>query len=114
MTDSIDNAIASYREAVTDAIYPLQTTREVKVDEFVRLEKAAAALAVLLKGHDLVPKSALRELWGTVQVLRNEAPYFGGERDRLESVASKVEEYFGCILVDELPEDRVTGVPRVI
>jgi hypothetical protein len=113
-TDSIDKAAASFREAITKAIVPLQTTRVISVDDFVRLEKAAAELVALLKGHELVSKSLLNEFLVSAQVLRNEAPFCGSDRSRIESVAQKIEYYLSLILKDEAPEQRIPGVPRVI
>lgn len=112
--DSIERAAASFREAITRSIVPLQTTREVKVDEFARLEEVAAELAALLKGHELVSKSLLKEFRMSARVLRNEAPYFAAERAKIDSLAQKFEYYLDLILMDEAPGQRVPGVPRVI
>jgi hypothetical protein len=114
MPESINTAAASFREAITNAIVPLQTVRVVKPDEFARLEKVAAELVILLKGHELVSKSLLNEFFVSAQVLRNEAPHFGADRGRIEAVAQKIEYYLSLILKDETPQQRVPGVPRVI
>ncbi len=102
------------REAVSKFLIPLQTTREIKRDAFEELSAAIKALAKALKGHDLVPKSLLNEVYGSMQVLRNEAPYFKGETAMLEDMANQLEMSLGLILIGESHEDRVPGVPRIV
>ena len=113
MSDSIELAAAAFREAITNAIVPLQTVRTVKTDEFACLEKCAAELVALLKGRDLVSKSLLNEFFITAQILKNEAPHCGKDRGFIEGVAQKIEYYFGLILKDESPQQRTPGVPRI-
>jgi hypothetical protein len=113
MSEPIEAVSASFREAITKAIVPLQTVHVVKADEFDRLERIAADLAVLLKGRELVSKSLLNEFYVSVRVLRNEAPYCGSGRNRVEAAAQKIEHYLGLILKNESPEQRVPGVPRI-
>jgi len=114
MSDQIEKAAASFREAITNAIVPLQTVRTVKADEFARLEKCAAELVALLKGRDLVSKALLNEFFVSAQILRNEALHCGKERALVEGVAQKIEYYLGLILKDESPQQRVPGVPRIV
>lgn len=114
MNDPIALAAARFREAITRAIVPLQTTRTILADELITLEKTAGEVAKLLKGHDLVSKSLLNEFLVSARVLRNEAAFFGNERSRIEGVAQKIEDYLALILRDEVPGLRVPGVPRVI
>ena len=102
------------REAVTKFLVPLQTTRIIRRDAFEELSNAVRALARALKGHDLVPKSLLNEIYTTMQVLRNEAPHFRGETAALEDMANQLEVILGLVLVGESPDDRVPGVPRTI
>jgi len=102
------------REAVTKFLVPLQTTRIIKRDAFEELANAVKAFAKALKGHDLVPKSLLNEIYTSMQVLRNEAPHFRGETATLEDMANQLEMVLGLILIGESPDDRVPGVPRII
>lgn len=117
MTD-IDDIISAtgprIRDAVSNFLIPLQTTRVVKREAFEELAASVKALAKQLKGHDLVPKSLLNEIYGTMQALRNEAPYFKGEAATLEDMANQLEMTLGLILIGESHEDRVPGVPRII
>lgn len=94
------------REAVSKFLIPLQTTREIKRDAFEELSAAIKALAKALKGHDLVPKSLLNEVYGSMQVK--------GETAMLEDMANQLEMSLGLILIGESHEDRVPGVPRIV
>ena len=102
------------RDAVSRLLIPLQTTREIKRDAFEELATAVRALAKALKGHEFVPKFLLNEVYGTKQVLRNEAPYFAGETAALHDMANELEMSLGLILIGESHEDRVPGVPRIV
>lgn len=117
MTD-IDDIISTtgqrLREAVSNFLIPLQTTRVLKRDAFETLAAESKGLAKQLKGHDLVPKALLNEIYGTMQVLRNEAPYFKGETATLEDMANQLEMTLGLIFIGESHEDRVPGVPRIV
>lgn len=102
------------REAVSNFLVPLLTTRVVKKDAFEELAASAEMLAKLLKGHDLVPKSLLREIYGSIGSLRNEAPYFKEQSATLVDMSNKLEWTYYLILIGECNEDRVPGVPRII
>ncbi|GAA5121239.1 hypothetical protein JIN84_00445 [Luteolibacter yonseiensis] len=102
------------RDAVSNFLIPLQTTRVVGREAFGELHSCVKELAKQLKGHDLVPKSLLNEIYGTMQTLRNEAPYFKGETSTLEDMANQLEMSLGLILIGESHEDRASGVPRII
>lgn len=108
---AIGNAL---REAITDLLVPIQTTKRINLAAFDRLHEEALRLVRAYKGIDDVSKSLLRELLGTYSILRNEAPYFGKDKQTLEDMATKVEACFRLILADEVPEDRQPGVPRFI
>src|SRR6266498_6068789 len=87
------------REAVTRFIVPLQTTRMINRQAFNELSDAVKALANALKEHDLIPKALLNEIYGSMQVLRNEAAYFGGEAATLKDMANQLEMTFALILI---------------
>lgn len=114
----MDNIISTtgprIRDAVSDLLVPLQTARVLKREAFEELAAAIKILARQLKGHEVVPKSLLNEIYRAMQVLRNEAPYFKGEAAILENMANQLEMTFGLILIGESDEDRIPGVPRVI
>jgi hypothetical protein len=104
----------SIREAVTKFFVPPQTTRIINREAFNELSNATKALAKALKGHDLVPKGLLNEIYSSIQLLRNEAPYFQGEVATLEDMANELEMTLGLIMIGESCEDRIPGVPRII
>jgi hypothetical protein len=101
------------REAISSFLVPLQTTRVLNKDAFIKLLKIVEALAQTLKGIDSVSKSVLNELYVTIQVLRAEAPYVKGETSAIQEMAGKLEYYFALILRNETPSERIPGVPRV-
>jgi hypothetical protein len=101
------------REAITQFIVPLQTTRTVNQLAFDKLEHAARLLAAKLKGSDLVSKSLLKELYATAGIIRAEAPYIKGETAKLEKMAGQIQMIFDVILWGESCDDRKPGVPRV-
>jgi hypothetical protein len=102
------------REAVSNFLFPLQNTRVLDRDAFEVLFLEVKKLTKELKGHDLVPKFLLHEIYGTMQVLRNEAPYHKRDSDALEDMANQLEMMLGLIFVGESHEDRVPGVPRIL
>jgi len=102
------------RDAVSNLLIPLQTVRVLKRDAFEELDASVRLLAKELKDHELVPKSLLNEVYGTMQVLRNEAPYFKGDKVIIEEMANQLEMTLGLILIGESHEDRAPGVPRII
>lgn len=114
MEDKIAQAADSLRRAITEAIVPLQTMRGAKKEAFERLQISARTLATALKGHDLLSKALLKELYACIQILRNEAPHAAKDRSFLEGEADKLELCFGLILEDEDHSDRKPGVPRII
>ncbi|MDR1146945.1 MAG: hypothetical protein LBK71_12545 [Verrucomicrobiales bacterium] len=114
MNSETEKASDLFREAITNAIVPIQTAHIIKDDKLENLNQVALKLTNLLKGHDLVSKSLLNEFYGIVQILRAEAPYFGNDKIKLQTLADKIELYFGLILENESLEDRIAGVPRVI
>ena len=102
------------REAAAKFFFPLQTTRVIKLEAFEELSGATKALANALRGHELVPKSLLSEIYLSIQILKNEAPYFRDETATLESMANQLEMTFGLILINESHDDRTPGVPRIL
>jgi hypothetical protein len=102
------------REAISVFLVPLQTSRVLNKDAFLRLLKIVEALAQTLKDIESVSKSVLNELYVTIQVMRAEAPYVKGETPTIQEMAGKLEYYFALILRNETPSERVSGVPRVM
>jgi hypothetical protein len=98
MSDAIETAAAALRESITRAIFPLQTTRVFSADAFAAMDQNARVLVDLLKGHALVSKRLLNEYWLLMHILRNEAPYFKAEQQRLEALGETIEQYLHFIL----------------
>ena len=111
---NIDSLAASLREAVTNFLVPLQTTRVVKPEAFEVLHNIAKDLMREFVGTDKISKSLLNEIYVTVLTMKAEAPYFDGHKEQLEEMANALEMCFSLILKNEVPEDRVPGVPRII
>lgn len=111
MSDAIEETAAALRQAITTAIVPLQTTREFEPEAFAAIEEAARELTRLLKGCELVSKALLNELFVTVNILRNEAPYFQVERAPLAEIADRIEYCLSLILTNRTFEE---GGPRAI
>ena len=115
MTLRTDEEIApELREAFTSFFVPLQTTRRVDVAAFERLHALSVELLHSYKGKDLVSKSLLNELYSAPRIIRAESVHRKTGREMLEQMADKLEMCFGLLLLDETPEDRKPGVPRII
>ena len=114
MNESTEQLDGALRIAVVNFLTPLQTTRIIKHDAFEILISAAKELARALKGHEFVSKSLLNELYRSVGILRSEAPYFKDETAVLEKMANQLDLTIALILMNESPEDRIPGVPRII
>ena len=105
---------AELKEAITDFLVPLQTTRVIKQDAFERLHSSAKEICRQLKGNQLVPKSLLNEIYVTALVIKTEQSHFEDRAALLEEMSHQLEMCFILILKDESPEDRQPGVPRII
>jgi hypothetical protein len=101
-------------EAANKFFFPLQTTRVLNREAFEDLENMVRQLSKELKNHNLVPKSLLNKIYSSMQILRNEAPYFKGETTTLENMANQLETSLGLILIGETRDDRTPGVPRIL
>jgi hypothetical protein len=115
MKDSLYLAGEELKEAITDFIIPLQTTRKIDEYLFEKLHEASLQLVRVCKNEPEVPKALLQELQGTARILANEAVYLkNNEKEMLEDMAKKISLCLDLILLNEVPEDRVSGVPRII
>lgn len=112
--DKLDSLSATLREEITNFLVPLQTSRVVKFEAFENLHEIAKDLMRELVGTDRVSKSLLNELYVTALTIKAEAPYFGEQKEQLEQMGDSLEMCFSLILKNEVPEDRVPGVPRII
>jgi hypothetical protein len=81
---------------------------------FERLHGLVLELLHVYKGNDSVSKALLHELYTVPRVVIAEAEHRPVERPRLEHMARTLEYCFGLLLLDEVPEDRVPGVPRIV
>ena len=115
MTLRTDKEIApELREAITRFVVPLQRMQGVNASAFERVYALAVELMRSYKGKDLVSKSLLNELYTTSRVIRAESVHGKIDRQVLEQMADKLEMCFGLLLLNEAPEDRKPGVPRII
>ncbi|MEI8326615.1 MAG: hypothetical protein WCH44_14855 [Betaproteobacteria bacterium] len=108
----IDQVAHEIERSTFELIVPLQTTKEIKQDAFVALDKAARDLARLLKGSELIPRKILANLDMAAGILEAEAPYSRDQALVLE-MSRKLRLSFGLILGGECQEDRQPGAPRV-
>lgn len=114
MNMTIEEIGNKLKEAITNFLVPLQTVKIVKSEAFEILRQQAEALALSLKDVESVPKHLLNELYVTIQIIRNEAPYAKGEKALLEQMAAKLEMCFALILRNEVSTERKPGVPRIM
>jgi hypothetical protein len=115
MTLRTDKEIApELREAFTRFFVPFQTMQGVDVAAFERLHALSVELMRSYKGKDLVSKSLLNELYSAPKIIRAESIHRKSDRQVLEQMADKLEMCFGLLLLDEIPEDRKPGVPRIV
>lgn len=92
----------------------IQVERDVDLLAAQEVISRAKELARALKGCELVPRDALKELHMTKKILRAEIPYLKNGADEVIKVADEIEFIFDLILLGECCEDRVPGVPRII
>lgn len=102
------------REAISQFIVPLQTSRVVAREAFDKLNQSARLLASTLKDIDSVSKSLLNELYVTFKVIRTEAQFIKEESANLEKMADQIEMTFDLILRGESCDDRKPGVARIV
>jgi hypothetical protein len=115
MTHRTDSEIApELREAVTQFLVPLKTMQPVDVGAFDRIHGLVVELMHSYKGSDRVSKSLLHELFAVPRSISAELEHRSAERDTLEQMAQMLEYCFGLLLLDETPEDRKPGVPRIV
>ena len=106
--------INELRSKLPEFLIPMQTTKVVEHEVFEEIYLIVQDLMRSLSGEDLVSKSLLDNLYLAIGMIRAEAPYHGENQGDLEDKADKLEYYFSLILKNEVPEDRVPGVPRII
>jgi len=108
----LERVSAELRKAIFDVCMPLQTTKELNVTGFERLERCAAELAQLLRGSDQLPREIVNELYATAKAMENEAPY-AQDQALVAQWASKLYMTFDLILLGEAHADYKPGVMRV-
>lgn len=109
---TIDEIESDLKRGITEAVVPLQTTREVDAAGLERLVAWAHEGATVLKGQQQLPRSFLNELYAVSHVIRAEGQH---HRDaRVRELADRLEMAFALILRGEAPGDRRPGVPRIV
>ena len=102
------------RERLSRFLLPIQTERHVDHRAFEEVIARANDAARLLKSHELVSKVLLNDLHMASKVLRAEAAHIKSETEAMLKKAGRLEFVFDLILLGESPEDRVSGVARIV
>jgi hypothetical protein len=108
----LEQVSAELRKAIFEVRMPLQTTKELNISGFDRLQRSAAELARLLRGSQQLPREIVNELYLTAKAMENEAPY-AKDQALVAQWASDLYMTFDLILLGESHDDRQPGVPRV-
>ena len=109
----LDELQERFEKNLGQFLLAIQTVRVVDAAAFQRIDAEAAELARALKEKTLIPKSLLKDFRVAIKILRAEAPYIEGGKNRLIEMADRLELTFDLILWDERHEDRIPGVPRI-
>jgi hypothetical protein len=109
----LERVSAELRKAIFEVRMPLQTTKELNVAGFERLERCANELAHLLRGSEHLPRKIVNDLYSTAKAMENEAPY-AQDQALVSQWASKLYMTFDLILLGESHDDYKSGVPRAI
>ncbi len=109
----LERVSAELRKAIFDVRMPLQTTKELNVSGFDRLERSAAELAELLRGSQQLPREIVNDLYMAAKAMENETPY-AKDQALVSQWASKLYMTFDLILLGEAHRDYKPGVPRVL
>lgn len=112
---SIEGLLAGMRSAVSQALIPMQTDGTVSRDSLNALVDVTEELVRALKGQRFVDREVLREIYFAERVLRAEAKNLPDNELRdVTASADRMQLLFGLLLLDESPDDRRPGVPRVV
>jgi hypothetical protein len=95
-------------------LLPIRTEHHVDRRAFEEVIARANDAARLLKSHELVSKALLNDLHMASKVLRAEAAHIKPETEAMLKMAGRLEFVFDLILLGESPEDRVSGVARIV
>ncbi len=113
MKKRYEDKMLSIRQSILDFLVPLKTTGVVDKDMGEDIVVCLEQLLALHKEEALIEKWFLVDLYSVPESIRNEMTY-SKERVYLESLANKIERYFGMLLAGEEPTDRIPGTPRFI
>lgn len=114
LMNDLECLLSALRDATGTFLLAMQTDRAIRPAEFARIERISRECAEALKGLDALPRLLLLELYSTVQIMRNEAPYLGHDKDRVLEMAEKLDFTFALILKGESHIDRAPNRPRII
>lgn len=113
MTTRSETELATeIRQAVSDFLIPLRTTKVIKSDDFERLHTLGVELLHTYKGNDRVSKSLIYEFYATRGMIDSEIPYHK-EKQQLQEMSARLSMIFDLLLIGEVPEDRIPGKPRI-
>jgi hypothetical protein len=108
----VDRVGAEMKRNIFDFVSHLQTTKEIKLDAFEKIDQSSRELTKLLKGSEMLPRKWLYELDMAAGILEAEAPY-AEDAKLIEEMASKLRMTFGIIICGECHNDRKPGVMRI-
>jgi hypothetical protein len=99
-----------------DVVNGVQDGKEIRKAAFERTQQLSKQLTTLLKGHELLPRYILLQLYQAENVLQNEASYMPTVTDQQEALqmASAIQLTSYLILKGECHDDRRPGIPRII
>lgn len=98
-----------------DVVNGVQDGKEIRCAAWEQVERLTRELAILIKGHELIPRYVLFRLNSAACVLEAEAPYMRTLDDQQQALAMShaVQYAFSLILYGECHGDRQPGVPRI-
>lgn len=108
----VESVAAELRSSGFELITVLQSTKEIRLQAFDRLNQASRELARLLRGSEQLPRQIVNDLYVTAKILENEAPY-SKDKALIQQMASELFMTFDLILLGECHEDRGPGLSRV-
>lgn len=95
--------IERIKNQIFSLLSQIQTTKNIDDKVFDSLCFELESSLTLMSGHSNIPRELLKEIYLTQEIIRNEAPYFGEEQEKMIAMAVKIERYFRLILIDKLP-----------
>ncbi len=110
----LDEVSIDIRAGITRLIVPIQRGERVDDEAYCALLDYCRELSSILRGHELVPRGILYEIFSALIILRNESYAPTDNASRLTEMSGGIECAFHDLLLDQSPEVRQPGVPRIV